>query len=194
MKKKSLAVAFAQSLALSTRPGADTQEGAKEEKKEKAPKPERITQNDVTRPLSGTLCGQVWDKADEMSKAKGAPVAVADLLVETDKLGLNPANVRCEYSRWRKFHGVTGRIKSEAQIAKDKEREAEKARKAEEKAAKKKQREEEQAAKKAEREAKKAEREAEKKAKAEEKAKKEAEAKAKKEADAAAKAAEAAKK
>jgi hypothetical protein len=24
--------------------------------------------------------------------------------------GLNEANVRTEYARWRKFHGVTGRI------------------------------------------------------------------------------------
>jgi len=155
--------------------------------------PKRISQNNVTRPLSGTLCGQAWDLADKMSEAKGSPVAVADLLVETDKIGLNPSNVKAEYSRWRKFHGIEGRIQSEAALAKIAEREAAKEAKKAEKEAKRKEREEAKAAKAAkaaeEKAAKEAEKEAKAKAKAEEKAAKEEE-KARKEAEKAAKAAD----
>lgn len=185
--------------------GAAT-EGEATAKKEKVEKPKMPMQNGVTRPRPDTLCGKVWAKADEMSAAKGAPVAVADLLVVTDKEGLNQGNVRCEYAAWRKFHGVTGRIMSEKQMAEKAEKEAAKEAKKAEKEAAKKAREEERAAKKAEREAAKVEKEAEKKRKAEEraaakvekeakaaeeKAAKEAEAKAKKEAAAAEKAAKA---
>lgn len=182
--------------------GAAT-EGEATAKKEKVEKPKMPSQNGVTRPRPETLCGRVWAIADEMSAKKQAPVAVADLLVVTDAEGLNAGNVRCEYAAWRKFHGVTGRIMSEKQMAEKAEKEAAKEAKKAEKEAAKKAREEERAAKKAEREAKKAEAEAEKKRKAEEraaakaakeaeKAEKAAEAKAKKEAAAAEKAAKAA--
>lgn len=143
-----------------------------------APKPERIVQNGVTRPLSHTLCGRAWDMADAMSKAKGAPVAVADLLVETNKEGLNEANVKAEYSRWRKFHGVTGRIPSQAALAKIQEREAAKAKAKEDKEAKAKAKAEEKARKEAEKAAAKQAKEEEKAAKAAEKAAKEAAKKA----------------
>ncbi|UFK26948.1 transcriptional activator [Vibrio phage vB_VpaS_AL-2] len=186
--------------------GAAT-EGEATAKKEKVEKPKMPSQNGVTRPRPDTLCGRVWAIADEMSAKKQAPVAVADLLVVTDAEGLNAGNVRCEYAAWRKFHGVTGRIMSEKQMAEKAEKEAAKEAKKAEKEAAKKAREEERAAKKAEREAAKAEKEAEKKRKAEEraaakaekeakaaeaKAAKEAEKKAKAEAAAAEKAAKAA--
>lgn len=154
---------------------------------EKAAKPERVVQNGVTRPLEGTLCGKAWAIADQMSKTKGSPVAVSDLLIETNKVGLNEANVRAEYARWRKFYNITGTILSEATIAKRKAREEEKARKEAEKEAKRKAREEEKAKREEEKARKAAEREAAKEAK-------EAERKAKAEAKAKAKAEEAAKK
>lgn len=165
----------------------------------KVEKPKMPSQNGVTRPRPETKCGQVWGIADKMSAEKKSPVAVADLLVETDKLGLNQGNVRCEYAAWRKFHGVTGRILSDKQIAekaqkeaekekKKAEREAAKEAKAKEKAEAKAKREAERAEKKAAAEKAKAEKaEAKAKAKAEKEAKA-AEAKAKKEAEAKAKA------
>lgn len=155
-----------------------TNENVEQAAKAEAPVKEavkRINQNNVTRPISGTLCGQAWDLADNMSQAKGSPVAVADLLVETDKIGLNASNVKAEYSRWRKFHGIEGRIQSQAALAKIAEREAGKAQREAEKLAKA--------------EARKAEKEAKAAAKAEALAAKEAEKLAKAEAKAAEKAA-----
>lgn len=67
-------------------------------------------QNGVRRPKPGTKCGRVWELADEMTKAKGSPVAIGNLLPACEAEGLNSANVRCEYAGWRKFNGVTGRI------------------------------------------------------------------------------------
>ena len=141
----------------------------------KVEKPKMPAQNGVTRPRPDTLCGQVWGEADAMSQAKGSPVAVADLLVETDKLGLNPGNVRCEYAMWRKFHGVTGRIFSDKQIAERQAKEEAKAKAKEEREAKTAEREAEKAKKAQERAEAKAQREAEKQAKAEDRAKAKAE-------------------
>lgn len=155
------------------------------EKAAKVEKPKMPTQNGVTRPRPETKCGKVWEIADKMSAAKNGPVAIGDLLVETDKLELNQGNVRCEYAAWRKFFGVVGRVMSEKQIAEKAEKEAAKAAKVAEKEAAKKAREEEKAAKKAEREAEKAKKADEKKKEAEAKAEAKAKAKAEKEAKAA---------
>lgn len=145
-----------------------------------ATKPQMPEQNGIRRPQPHTLCGQAWTVMDKLSAEKQGPVAINDLLIETNKAGLHPGNVKAEYARWRKFHGVTGRVvsqaKAEAEAAKLAEKEA---KKAEAQAAK--------AAKAAEKEAKKAEREAAKQAKAQETADKKAaaeEAKARKAAEA----------
>ena len=53
---------------------------------------------------------------DEMSKALGAPVAIADLLVQSTALGLNPAMTRSNYAVWRKFNGVVGRVVPVAKV------------------------------------------------------------------------------
>lgn len=142
-----------------------------------ATKPQMPEQNGIRRPQSHTLCGQAWAVMDKLSAEKQGPVAINDLLIETNKAGLHPGNVKAEYARWRKFHGVTGRVvsqaKAEAEAAKLAEKEA---KKAEAQAAK--------AAKAAEKEAKKAEREAAKAAKEQEKAQKAAEREAAKQAKA----------
>ena len=69
-------------------------------------------QNGVRRPKPHTLCGQAWQKADELSAALQRPVSIKELLAATDQIHLNPVNVKSEYARWRKFNGVKGRIKA----------------------------------------------------------------------------------
>lgn len=67
-----------------------------------------VKQNDVSRPKAGTITGEVWDKADELSAATKAPATIAALI---DALpGIAEATVRTQYARWRKFHGVEGRL------------------------------------------------------------------------------------
>jgi len=67
-------------------------------------------QNGVRRPGPDGLCGRVWGLADKLSADLGQPVPVADLLKAGEADGLNPANIRTEYARWKKFHGLAGRI------------------------------------------------------------------------------------
>lgn len=93
------------------------EDAAKKAAKE-AQKASRVEQNGVKRPFSGTKCGAIWDLADSMSAAKGSPVSSAELLAEGDKLGMNRNNVSGEYSMWRKFHGISGRIINPANAGK----------------------------------------------------------------------------
>ena len=67
-------------------------------------------QNGIRRPGPDGLCGRVWGLADELSASLGQPVPIANLLEAGEAQGLNPRNIRTEYARWKKFHGLTGRI------------------------------------------------------------------------------------
>jgi hypothetical protein len=67
-------------------------------------------QNGVRRPSPTGLCGKVWSLADALSAELKQPVPVADLLKAGEAQGLNTSNIRTEYARWKKFHGLAGRI------------------------------------------------------------------------------------
>jgi hypothetical protein len=67
-------------------------------------------QNGVRRPGPDGKCGQVWAMADKMSNDLGQAVPIANLLESAKAAGMNESNVRTEYARWKKFHGLTGRI------------------------------------------------------------------------------------
>jgi len=67
-------------------------------------------QNGIRRPGPEGLCGRVWGLADELSATLGQPVPIANLLEAGKAQGLNTSNIRTEYARWKKFHGLTGRI------------------------------------------------------------------------------------
>lgn len=82
---------------------------AKPVKEAKAPKEARVIQNDVTRPKAGGKCAQVWDIADKLSAKAKAPAQAADVIKAAVDAGLNEANARAEFQRWRKFNGLSGR-------------------------------------------------------------------------------------
>jgi chemotaxis protein histidine kinase CheA len=67
-------------------------------------------QNGIRRPGPDGLCGQVWGLADRLSAELGQAVPIANLLESGVAAGLNPSNIRTEYARWKKFHGLSGRI------------------------------------------------------------------------------------
>lgn len=69
-------------------------------------------QNGVRRPGPNGACGKVWTHADTLSTQLGRPVSIAELMVETDKESLNQSNVRTEYARWKKFHGISGKVQA----------------------------------------------------------------------------------
>lgn len=67
-------------------------------------------QNGIRRPGLDGLCGKVWVLAGNLSASLGQAVPIANLLEAGVAQGLNPSNIRTEYARWKKFHGLTGRI------------------------------------------------------------------------------------
>jgi membrane protein involved in colicin uptake len=69
-------------------------------------------QNGIRRPKPDTLCGKAWGIFDSVSQKNGAPASICESMELAKADGLNEANVRAEYARWRKFHGITGRIES----------------------------------------------------------------------------------
>ena len=69
-------------------------------------------QNGIRRPKPDTLCGKAWGIFDSVSQKNGAPASIGESMELAKADGLNEANVRAEYARWRKFHGITGRIES----------------------------------------------------------------------------------
>lgn len=90
-------------------------------------------QNGVRRPAPGGKCAAAWDLFDKVSRAKGAPASIAEALRDGDAASQNVANMKAEYARWRKFHGVVGRVEDPDKSAK---KEAEAKTKADAKAAK----------------------------------------------------------
>lgn len=95
---------------------AEREAKAKEREEEKARKAaEREAnrmpeQNGIRRPKPDTLCGKAWGLADSLSEKFGQPTPIKELLEAAKAEGLNEGNVKAEYARWRKFHGVTGRV------------------------------------------------------------------------------------
>lgn len=106
-------------------------------------------QNGIRRPKPDGLCGKAWAIFDVVSAKNGAPASIGESMAVAKEQGLNEANVRAEYARWRKFYGISGRVEDPSKAAARAQKEAEKA------------------AKLAEKEAAKAAKEAEKRAKAE---------------------------
>lgn len=82
--------------------------------KEAARQPE---QNGVRRPGPDGLCGRAWAVFDELSSKLGQPVPVGDALPVGEARGLNAGNIRTEYARWKKFHGIEGRVSKPASAA-----------------------------------------------------------------------------
>ena len=69
-------------------------------------KKERIAQNGVVRPTSGTKTGRVWEIADQLSQDTGAPATRAAVLEACSKEGINSATGATQYGRWCKFNNV----------------------------------------------------------------------------------------
>lgn len=70
----------------------------------------QVVQNDVTRPKEASSCGKIWAIADQLSAKHKAPVTIKQLEEIALAEGFNPATIKTQYARWRKFHGVTGRV------------------------------------------------------------------------------------
>lgn len=82
---------------------AERKKAEKEAKKE----PE---QNGVRKPSVGTLCRAAWDIFDAVSVTLGQPAPISFVLQVGVDRGLNEANLKAEYARWKKYSGIEGRV------------------------------------------------------------------------------------
>lgn len=87
-------------------------EAAKEAAKQAKEANKMPEANGVRRPKPETLCGKAWAVFDEVSAKNGSPASIGESLEIAKARGLNEGNVRVEYARWRKFYGISGRIKA----------------------------------------------------------------------------------
>jgi hypothetical protein len=79
----------------------------------KAPLVEQMPeQNGVRKPRENTHCARIWDIATQMSTEANSTVAVGDLIETAVNSGFNEATIKTQYARWRKFHGIEGRVES----------------------------------------------------------------------------------
>lgn len=69
-------------------------------------KPELQEQNGVKRPAAGGRCAAVWDYLDANPGTTAKQIREA-----AEGKGWNVNNAMCELYAWRKFNGITGRVK-----------------------------------------------------------------------------------
>jgi hypothetical protein len=70
---------------------------------------DRDEQNGIKRPSVGGTCRAAWDAFDHIG-IKTATAQSARELAEAH--GWNKNNTSIEFYQWRRFHGVTGRVKT----------------------------------------------------------------------------------
>lgn len=81
----------------------------------------RLSQNGITMPKEGTICGSVWAHLDNISREKQAPATIAEGVDAATTHGIDLGTMRTQYGRWRKFYGIApqGRAPKEAEPVAD---------------------------------------------------------------------------
>lgn len=72
----------------------------------------RPEQNGVKRPSAGGLCRAVWDACWAHQETTGLPPTAKEVKALAEANSWNPNNASIEYYQWRKFNGITGRVKA----------------------------------------------------------------------------------
>ncbi|CAD5235803.1 hypothetical protein PFOEGONH_00010 [Klebsiella phage vB_KppS-Pokey] len=88
---------------------ADREAEAERKRQEREAKKEP-EQNGIRKPSVGTLCRAAWDLFDAISTTMGQTAPISYVLPVALEKGLNEANVKAEYARWKKYHGISGRV------------------------------------------------------------------------------------
>lgn len=105
---------------------AEAEKIAKAEAKARNSTP-KIVQNGQTKPKEGTTSDRLWNLFAAAEERLGRTPAIGDVFDEAVGQGFQPGTTKAAYGHWRKFNGVTGRVKSEEQLRKEREAEEAKA-------------------------------------------------------------------
>lgn len=88
---------------------ADREAEAERKRQEREAKKEP-EQNGIRKPSVGTLCRAAWDLFDAVTGEMGQTAPISYVLPVALAKGLNEANVKAEYARWKKYRGISGRV------------------------------------------------------------------------------------
>lgn len=88
---------------------ADREAEAERKRQEREAKKEP-EQNGIRKPSVGTLCRAAWDLFDAVTGEMGQTAPISYVLPVALAKGLNEANVKAEYARWKKYHCISGRV------------------------------------------------------------------------------------
>lgn len=88
---------------------ADREAEAERKRQEREAKKEP-EQNGIRKPSVGTLCRAAWDLFDAVTAEMGQTAPISYVLPVALAKNLNEANVKAEYARWKKYHGISGRV------------------------------------------------------------------------------------
>ena len=80
----------------------------------------RPEQNGVKRPSAGGLCRAVWDACWAHQEITGTPPTAKEVKAIAETNGWNTNNASIEYYQWRKFNGISGRVKAAPAVAETK--------------------------------------------------------------------------
>ena len=89
-------------------PSAPVAPKATPEKTGKTIEANRVEQNGLKRPSTGSTCALIWAACDRITSEKGSTCTSGELFAACN--GLNECTLRTQYARWRQFNGVTGRL------------------------------------------------------------------------------------
>lgn len=73
---------------------------------------DRPEQNGVVRPSAGGVCRAVWDFCDGFLASNGRSPLPKEIKEASTQEGWNVNNALIEMYQWRKFNGITGRVKA----------------------------------------------------------------------------------
>ena len=72
----------------------------------------RPEKNGVKRPSAGGLCRAVWDACWAQKSETGEVPTAKWVKEKAAAMGWNPNNASIEYYQWRKYEGISGRVKA----------------------------------------------------------------------------------
>jgi flagellar biosynthesis GTPase FlhF len=82
----------------------------KEEAKLRRAAEQMPKQNGIRRPKPDTRCGAAWTIFDQITETIGGSTTLPLAQVLAERQGLTEGNVKAEYSAWRRYNNVKGRV------------------------------------------------------------------------------------
>ena len=79
---------------------------------------ERDRKNGVTKPKAGTKTRMVWDILTEISEKQNRPATREEALEACLAKEINKSTITTQYSHWKRYHGIQGKVLKPGEVAK----------------------------------------------------------------------------